>query len=117
MNDELHVDAPPEELWSEIFRLRAAVKGPDGFASWYDAAIHERVLRTKAMKDALRYRAVRYFKDARDSRFMDDCDVSVDGFLKHLEKVDHVMYEALKTEIGGDPNAALEMSKKRAGIK
>jgi Lar family restriction alleviation protein len=31
------------ELWAEIYRLRAAVQGPDGFATWQDAAVSERV--------------------------------------------------------------------------
>lgn len=35
-------------LWAEIIRLRAAVKGPDGFATWQDAATSERVRRVKA---------------------------------------------------------------------
>jgi len=36
------------DLWAEIHRLRAAVKGPEGYASWQDAAIAERVRRLKA---------------------------------------------------------------------
>ncbi len=28
----------PARLWSEIHRLRAAVQGPDGYATWQDAA-------------------------------------------------------------------------------
>jgi hypothetical protein len=35
-------------LWAEIHALRAAVKGPDGFATWQDAAVAERVRRVKA---------------------------------------------------------------------
>ena len=37
----------PVELWAEIYRLRAAVAGPAGFASWQEAATAERVLRVK----------------------------------------------------------------------
>lgn len=36
------------DLWAEIHRLRAAVKGPDGYDSWQDAAVAERIRRVKA---------------------------------------------------------------------
>jgi hypothetical protein len=35
-------------LWAEIFRLRAAVQGPDGYATWQEAATAERVRRVRA---------------------------------------------------------------------
>lgn len=35
-------------LWAEIHRLRAAVAGPHGYASWQEAATAERVRRVKA---------------------------------------------------------------------
>lgn len=38
----------PVLLWAEIHRLRAEAKGPDGFATWRDAAVAERVRRVKA---------------------------------------------------------------------
>lgn len=31
------------ELYAELYRLRAEIKGPDGFATWKDAAIAERM--------------------------------------------------------------------------
>ncbi len=34
--------------WAEMHRLRAEVKGPDGYATWKDAAVAERVRRVKA---------------------------------------------------------------------
>lgn len=37
-------------LWAEIHRLRAAVRGPDGYESWQDAATAERVRRVAGMK-------------------------------------------------------------------
>lgn len=37
-------------LWAEIHRLRAAVQGPDGYATWQDAATAERVRRVAAEK-------------------------------------------------------------------
>lgn len=36
------------EEWSELYRLREEVKGPDGYATWQDAALAERVGRVKA---------------------------------------------------------------------
>lgn len=35
-------------LWTEIARLRSAIRGPDGYASWQDAAVAERVRRVRA---------------------------------------------------------------------
>lgn len=36
------------ELCAEIFRLRAALKGPDGYTTWMDAAVDEKVKRIAA---------------------------------------------------------------------
>jgi len=41
-------EADPVRLWAEIHRLRAAVQGPGGFATWQDAAVAERVRRVLA---------------------------------------------------------------------
>lgn len=38
----------PAALWAEIHRLRAQLKGPDGYATWKHAAVAERVRRVKA---------------------------------------------------------------------
>lgn len=38
----------PARLWAEIHRLRAAVQGPAGYASWQDAATDERLRRRDA---------------------------------------------------------------------
>lgn len=35
------------EHWKELYALREAVKGPEGFATWQDAAVAERVRRVK----------------------------------------------------------------------
>ena len=40
----------PARLWAEIHTLRAAVQGPDGYATWQDAATAERVRRVKSEK-------------------------------------------------------------------
>ena len=36
----------PDQLWAEIWRLRAEVAGPDGYATWKDAAVSERLRKT-----------------------------------------------------------------------
>lgn len=53
--------------WAELYRLREAVKGPAGFATWQDAATDERVRRVKAEArvaelevDAARWRKFAY---------------------------------------------------------
>jgi hypothetical protein len=46
----LNSEEDPARLWAEIHRLRAAVQGPDGYATWQDAATAERVRRVKAEK-------------------------------------------------------------------
>jgi hypothetical protein len=50
-----HVEPTCEDaalLWAEIHHLRAAVQGPEGFASWQEAATAERVRRVKAERAA-----------------------------------------------------------------
>lgn len=41
-------EADPVRLWAEIHHLRAALQGPDGYATWQDAAVAERVRRVRA---------------------------------------------------------------------
>lgn len=36
----------PVQLWAEIWRLRAEIAGPDGYATWKDAAVAERLRKT-----------------------------------------------------------------------
>ncbi len=50
MTDEELNKATPAELVAEIFRLRNALKGPDGFATWQDAAVVEKVARIAEQK-------------------------------------------------------------------
>jgi hypothetical protein len=38
----------PARLWAEIHQLRAIVKGPEGYATWQEAAIAERAHRVRA---------------------------------------------------------------------
>lgn len=47
----------PYLLWAEIARLRAAVAGPDGYASWQDAATAERVRRVRAEAELAKLRS------------------------------------------------------------
>ncbi len=51
MTDEELDKATPAELVAEIFRLRSALKGPDGYATWQDAAVAERKDRVAAQKN------------------------------------------------------------------
>jgi len=44
----LDSEEDPARLWAEIHTLRAAAKGPDGYATWQQAATAERVRRVKA---------------------------------------------------------------------
>ena len=41
-------EADPVVLWAEIARLNSALQGPEGFATWQDAAVAERIRRVKA---------------------------------------------------------------------
>lgn len=41
-------ESNPAVLWAEIARLQAAVAGPDGYATWQEAATAERVRRVRA---------------------------------------------------------------------
>lgn len=42
-----NTEEDPARLWAEIHRLRVAVQGPDGYATWQDAATAERVRRVR----------------------------------------------------------------------
>ena len=44
------------DMWAEIYRLREAVKGPEGYDSWQDAATAERCRRVKAEKELRDYK-------------------------------------------------------------
>jgi hypothetical protein len=41
-------ETDPATLWAEIWRLRHDAEGPDGYDTWKDAAVAERVRRVKA---------------------------------------------------------------------
>lgn len=44
-------EAMDAEHWAELHRLREAVRGPDGYATWQDAATAERIRRVKAERE------------------------------------------------------------------
>ena len=44
----------PARLWAEIHTLREAIKGPDGYDTWQDAAVSERWKRIKFKPRVLR---------------------------------------------------------------
>lgn len=44
----LDSEEDPARLWAEIHLLRAAMQGPDGYLTWHEAAVAERVRRVRA---------------------------------------------------------------------
>lgn len=44
----LDSEEDPARLWAEIHLLRAAMQGPDGYSTWHEAAVAERVRRVRA---------------------------------------------------------------------
>ena len=62
--------AEAAEAWRQVHLLKAETSGPDGFATWKDAATDERVRRVKAEAEAARLRAdaERYRKWRREFR-------------------------------------------------
>ncbi len=50
--------------------------------------------------DALRYRALRHYGDARDNTFDDTCDDHVDGWLDWLKEHDYAAFVALHHKPG-----------------
>ncbi len=50
MRDLKDDETNPDLLWAEIHRLRAAAQGPDGYATWQEAATAERLRRVQAEK-------------------------------------------------------------------
>ena len=51
MNPLLDGEEDAARLWAEIHLLRAAVAGPEGHASWQDAATDERIRRVAAERN------------------------------------------------------------------
>lgn len=57
MTPNVSPDATPDELWAEIHRLCELVNGPKGFATWYDAALAERLVRVQLESELAQVRA------------------------------------------------------------
>jgi hypothetical protein len=53
----------PVRLWAEIHKLRAEAKGPDGFDTWRDAAIHQ-IQRASKAEEELKSVGVRVSRGA-----------------------------------------------------
>lgn len=51
MTDTLDNCEDPSLLWAEIHKLRSLVGGPDGYETWRDAAVAERVARVNIKND------------------------------------------------------------------
>jgi len=58
MNELDPNESNPAVLWAEIARLRAAVQGPDGYATWQEAATAERLRRVRAEQNLVHAEAV-----------------------------------------------------------
>jgi hypothetical protein len=100
----------PARLWAEIHRLRAAVQGPDGYATWQDAAVAERVRRVKAEQEraAERERWRTTLEDASDKLFAlrEFCATRNGSDYRHIESEVHRMLRALKGPNDGvEPHA------------
>lgn len=79
-NLPLNTELDPEEsnpivLWAEIHRLRAAVKCPDGYETWQQAATAERHLRAKAERAASAADPDSWEENAR--HMLDDCPFTI----------------------------------------
>jgi len=59
------------ELWAELYTLRAAVKGPDGYTSWQDAAVDERMKRHAAERTLASKEAELAAREAEIARFQE----------------------------------------------
>ena len=61
-------EVDPVRLWAEIHLLREALKGPDGFDTWKDAAVAERLRRVAFQGElqALRNHVEYWFRTDRD---------------------------------------------------
>jgi hypothetical protein len=56
-------ESDPTRLWAEIHRLHAELKGPEGFETWRDVAIHQ-IRRASKAEEELRSAGVRVNRGA-----------------------------------------------------
>ncbi|HAJ7390838.1 TPA: hypothetical protein HNV44_18495 [Escherichia coli] len=96
-------------IYAELYRLRSEVKGPDGFETWRDAAVAEKVRRLSLERDALRYRFLRdkdFFGDEKEPGLASwddlaemsysDFDAAVDARIAHPDNDFVTMDEACR---------------------
>jgi hypothetical protein len=81
------------ELWAELYTLREAVKGPEGYTSWQDAAVDERMKRHAAERTCAAHEAEvgRLRIDAERYRFLQGATESqVWQFFNRSETDEHL---------------------------
>jgi len=88
--------AEAAEAWRQVHLLKAETSGPDGFATWKDAATDERVRRVKAEQEAAKLRA-----DAERWR-------AVSAMMTHEHRGDAVGWTLSVILPGDDPDAAID---------
>ena len=94
--------ADAAEAWRQVHLLKAETSGPDGFATWKDAATDERVRRVKAEQEAAKLRA-----DAGRWR-------TVSAMMTHEHRADAVGWTLGALLPGDDPDAAIDAARVRA---
>ena len=97
----------PARLWAEIHTLRSAIQGPDGFATWKDAAVDERVRRVRAEKQAamlgnllavIHRDGGQYVQDKGLAQACADAEAIVTGMHGQIEAVDDLIEQAVLAE-------------------
>jgi hypothetical protein len=87
-----YTDQPMDaEHWAELHRLRVEIKGPDGFASWKDAAVAERLRANKvqATLDDLRNRVLEARTRLQNMHAGCNCMTKTPEFKWHDETCPH----------------------------
>jgi hypothetical protein len=72
------------EAWAELYRLREEVQGPNGFATWKEAAVHERNLR---QRERLAREALAAPPAAQVDQLREALRDAIDGFCEHVKFV------------------------------
>lgn len=67
--------AEAQESATKVIQLEAQINGPDGFATWNDAAVHERMLRVKAEAEVDLLRGAMTAQDDRERQAGEKCGV------------------------------------------
>lgn len=96
--DALKAASKDAETWAELYRLREEVKGPDGFATWKDAAVSER-LRAAVLKDSLQA-FIKYAEDVGDDS--PELDAARSAIAGTSTQADMVLVPRVPTEARSD---------------